>query len=129
MVAPNESPSRPPLKGRSLLRVSIFAAIFMLLSASLSAQTVFSVDYKSDADVKVYVAKYKSDADLVVYKAKYKSDAGDNDGVWFFCDYKSDAKKKIYFCEYKSDADLVVFFADYKSDAGWKNGSKKHLMY
>ena len=126
MVAPN-----PPgfYKGRRMLRVLLTMAGCLFLGTSLKAQTVFSVDYKSDADVKVYVAKYKSDADLVVYKAKYKSDAGDNDGVWFFTDYKSDAKKKIFFVDYKSDADLVDFFADYKSDAGWKNSGKKHLMY
>lgn len=93
------------------------------------AQTVFSVKYKSDAQVKVYVASYKSDADLVVYKAGYKSDAGDNKGIWYFCDYASDAKKKIFFVDYKSDADLVIFFSNYKSDAGWQNKSKQHLMY
>ena len=97
MVAPN-----PPgfYKGRRMLRVLLTMAGCLFLGTSLKAQTVFSVDYKSDADVKVYVAKYKSDA-----------------------------KKKIFFVDYKSDADLVVFFADYKSDAGWKNSGKKHLMY
>ena len=43
-----------------------------------SAQTVYSVNYKSDADVKVYVANNKSDADLVVYKCKYKSELLEN---------------------------------------------------
>lgn len=93
-----------------------------------SAQTVYSVSSKSDADVKVFVTNYKSDADLVVYKCKYKSDAQGNNGLWFFTDYKSDAKKKVYFVDYKSDADLVVYFADYKSDAGWRNRSKMHKM-
>jgi hypothetical protein len=36
---------------------------FCLYSLSfLKAQTVYSVDYKSDAKVKVFVASYKSDA-------------------------------------------------------------------
>lgn len=64
------------------------------------AQTVYSCQYKSEADVKVHVTKYKSEADLVVYK-----------------------------CKYKSEADIVIYFTDYKSEAGWRNNSKKHLMY
>lgn len=129
MVAPN-----PPCltEGRSLIKILIaglFTVVSALLAVRSNAQTVFSVDYKSDADVKVFVARYQSDADLVVYRAKYKSDAGENDGVWFFTEYKSDAKKKVFFVDYKSDADLVIFFSEYKSDAGWKTNSKKHLMY
>jgi hypothetical protein len=109
-----------------------FGVIIALVGTGVSksfAQTVYSVKYKSDAQVKVFVAQYKSDADLVVYKAQYKSDAGENNGVWFFTDYASDAKKKIFFGDYQSDADLVVFFAEYKSDAGWVNKSKQQLMY
>jgi hypothetical protein len=50
---------------------------FCLYSLSfLKAQTVYSVDYKSDAKVKVFVASYKSDADLIIFFADYKSDAG-----------------------------------------------------
>ena len=128
MVEPNtRRPSRPPLKGRSLNIMLLI--ITLLLSTSGKAQVVYSAQYKSDADVKVFVSEYKSDADLVVYKTKYKSDAGANDGVWFFTEYKSDAKKMIYFTEYKSDADMVIYFTEYKSDAGWKNNSKKHWMY
>ena len=107
----------------------IFLFFCLCSLSSLKAQTVYSVEYKSDAKVKVFVASYKSDADLVVYKCSYKSDATGNDGLWYFTGYKSDAKFPIYFCDYKSDADLVIFFADYKSDAGWKNASKKHLLY
>ena len=110
-------------------RIIVFLLFALISAAAASAQTIYSVDYKSDADVKVYVAKYKSDADLVVYKCDYKSDAEGNKGLWYFCKYKSDAKKKVYFCDYKSDADLVVYFCDYKSDAGWRNKEKQHLMY
>ena len=58
----------------------------VLGTVAASAQTVYSVSYKSDADVKVYVTNNKSDADLVVYKCKYKSDAQGNNGLWFFTD-------------------------------------------
>ena len=104
--------------------------LFTVLAGTFaaSAQTVYSVSYKSDADVKVYVTDTKSDADLVVYKCKYKSDAQGNNGLWFFTDYKSDAKKTVYFVEYKSDADIVIYFCDYKSDAGWRKRNKLHKM-
>lgn len=109
---------------------TLFPGLSSILPAqTASAQTVYTVNYKSDADVKVYVASYKSDADLVVYKCKYKSDAEGNKGLWHWVNYKSDAKKTIYFVQYKSDADIVIYFTDYKSDAGWKNQSKMHLMY
>ena len=113
-------------KGIALFILFLVAA---LMSSGVFAQKDYSCQYKSDADVKVYVSQYKSDADLVVYETKYKSEATDNSGIWYFCEYKSDADKKIYFCDYKSDADIVIYFSKYKSDAGWKKNEKKHLMY
>ena len=109
-------------------RLTLF--ILALLTAGYTfGQTVYSCNYKYDADVKVYVTDYKYDADLVVYKCSYKYDATGNNGLWYFCDYKYDAKKKIYFVDYKYDADLVIYFTDYKYDAGWRKQEKKHLMY
>ena len=54
----------------------IILILTLLGTAAASAQTVYAVNYKSDAQVKVYVAKYKSDADLVIFFTDYKSDAG-----------------------------------------------------
>ena len=79
--------------------ITIIVAL-MALGIGAKAQTVYSCQYKSEADVNVHVTKYKSEADLVVYK-----------------------------CKYKSEADIVIYFTDYKSEAGWRNNSKKHLMY
>ena len=60
----------------------ITSLMFLLVSVTFShianAQKIFSVKYKSDADVKVYVCDYKSDADLIVYKCSYKSNASKN---------------------------------------------------
>ena len=117
---------------RNLFVMKKFFAIFSLLiffAGYAKGQTVYSCNYKYDADVKVYVTDYKYDADLVVYKCDYKYDAVGNNGLWYFCDYKYDAKKKIYFVDYKYDADLVIYFTDYKYDAGWRKQEKKHLMY
>ena len=110
-------------------KLIIIALTIFALSLGARAQSVFTVNYKSDADVKVYVAQYKSDADLAVWKCPYKSDAEGNKGLWYFVNYKSDAKKTVYFVDYKSDADLVIWFAPYKSDAGWIRKEKQHLMY
>lgn len=95
--------------------ITIIVAL-MALGIGAKAQTVYSCQYKSEADVKVHVTKYKSEADLVVYKCKYKSEAEGNKGLCFFV-------------KYKSEADIVIYFTDYKSEAGWRNNSKKHLMY
>ena len=92
--------------------ITIIVAL-MAFGIGAKAQTVYSCQYKSEADVKVHVTKYKSETDLVVYK----------------CKYKSEAKKKLFFVNYKSEADIVIYFTDYKSEAGWRNNSKKHLMY
>lgn len=113
----------------NMKKLIIVLCLALFGAVAASAQAVYAVQYKSDADVKVYVTNYKSDADLVVYKCQYKSDADGNKGLWHFVNYKSDAKKKIFFVQYKSDADIVIYFCDYKSDAGWRNNSKMHYMY
>ena len=110
------------------ISLSIFVFIVLICSVA-NAQPIFSVQYKSEAKVKVFLAQYKSEADLLVYKCDYKSEANGNEGFWFFTKYKSEAKFPIYFCDYKSEADIVIYFAEYKSEAGWKNSSKKHLFY
>ena len=82
--------------------LSIFAIIVLIFSDA-KAQPIFSVQYKSEAKVKVFVAQYKSEADLLVFKCDYRSEANGNKGFWFFTKYKSEAK--------------------------WKNSRKKQLFY
>ena len=77
-----------------------FVLIFFFGTICSNAQTLFSVDYKSQSDINVFVVDYKSQADFA-----------------------------IYFVDYKSQADLKVFFVDYKSQAGWQTKEKKHLLY
>ena len=79
---------------KQFFRLIFIAAMLLPIGLQANAQTVYSVDYKSDADVKVFVTDYKSDADLIVYKAGYKSDATGNNGIWYFVNYKSDAKRR-----------------------------------
>ena len=113
-----------------LLHKSKIKIVLFLMSAfSLSGQTIFSEDYKSQADVKVYVVDYKSQADLAVYKVEYENQSKGNKGLWYFVDYKSQSNKSIFFVDYKTQADLLIYFVDYKSQAGWINNQLKYLMF
>lgn len=79
----------------------IVAIVFCLCAFfGAKAQTIYSCQYRSDADVKVYVTNYKSEADLVVYR-----------------------------CDYRSEADVVIYFTSYRSEAGWRDKSKQYLFY
>ena len=53
-----------------------FVLIFFFGTICSSAQTLFSVDYKSQADFAIYFVDYKSQADLKVFFVDYKSQAG-----------------------------------------------------
>ena len=61
-----------------------FVFIFFLSVVTTQAQLIYSVDYKSQSDVNVFVVDYKSQADLLIYKVDYKSQAKGNEGLWFF---------------------------------------------
>jgi len=92
-------------------------------------QAVFTVDYASQADVKVFVVDYESQADLKVFKVPYGSQARGNEGRWFWVPYASQAQKKIFYVDYASQADLKIFFVKYEFQAGWRTAAKKHLLY
>jgi hypothetical protein len=68
----------------------------------ISAQKIFTFDYKAQADFKVFIVNYESEADLNVFKVDYKGQASGNDGLWYFVSYESQSNKKIYFVDYKS---------------------------
>ena len=48
------------------------------------SQKIYSVDYKSQSDIKVFVVDYESQADLKVFKVDYKSQAKGNEGLWYW---------------------------------------------
>ena len=96
-------------------------------TVSTNAQSVYAVDYESQADVTVYVVDYESQADLSVYWVDYESQA-DEDGLWYMTDYESQADVSIYFVDYESQADLTIYYVDYESQAGWNGSNKSHLF-
>lgn len=118
-----------PNHANHLIQLITFFVLTLIPFMNIRAQTIFSIEYSSRADIKVYVVEYESQADLLVYKVSYESQAGRNDGKWFFTQYESQASKKVYFVEYESQADLKIFFVKYESQAGWRKKEKQHLMY
>ena len=72
-----------------------FLLIFFLTTLYTNGQTLYSVEYKSQADVNIFVVDYKSQADLLVYKVDYKSQAKGNEGLWHFVEYKSQADFRV----------------------------------
>ena len=60
----------------------LLATFLFFLGLGLNAQTVYSVKYESQADVKVFVVAYESQADLLVYKEDYSSRAKGNGFLW-----------------------------------------------
>ena len=59
---------------RTILSFIAFACILM----NASAQKIYSVDSRYDADIKVYVVDSRYDADLLVYKCDSRYDAEGN---------------------------------------------------
>ena len=114
---------------RYLNTMKTLILLIFLMPVYAFSQQIFTVDYASQADVKIYVVDYPSQADLKVYKVNYASQAKGNDGLWHFVDYASQADVKIYFVDYSSQADMKIYFVDYQSQAGWRNKNKKHLFY
>jgi hypothetical protein len=70
-----------PFKNMKLL---FFLLNIFLFTTITSAQSIFTVDYVSQAEIKAFVVDYESQADLLVYKAKFKSEAIGNEGLWHF---------------------------------------------
>ena len=125
-VAINQTLKNQNTMIKKLLAIIAFV-MTMTLATSSNAQTVFQVDSKYDADVKVYVASSKYDADLVVYKVSSKYDVN-KDGLWYFVSSKYDATYKVYFVDSKYDADIIIYYANSKYDAQWRNTDKKSKM-
>jgi hypothetical protein len=103
--------------------------LILFLSSKVYSQNIYSVNFKYQSDVKVFVTDNKINADLLIYKVDHKYEAKENKGSWYFCEYKYQAEKNIFFTEYSYQSDLRVFVVDYKYLAGWINKEKIDLFY
>ena len=69
----------------------LFYILFCIPLMSFS-QKFYSVEYESQADIKIIVVDYESQCDLKVYKVDYQSQAKGNKGLWYFVEYASQAE-------------------------------------
>ena len=84
------------------MKNTLFTCLFLsAIAASTHAQSVYAVDYESQAD---------------------------EDGLWYMTDYESQADVSIYYVDYQSQADLTIYYVDYESQAGWNGSNKSHLF-
>ena len=86
---------------------------------------VFSVDYASQADVKVFVVDYVK---TICAYTDYSLQATKNSGAWFWVDYESRADKDL-FCGLRVSGRFEDLLRQCSSQSEWKNRSKMHLMY
>lgn len=49
------------------MKMILFLTLCLMISSISRAQKIFSVDYASQADIKIYVADYESKSDLSVF--------------------------------------------------------------
>ena len=95
--------------------VSVIMVILMAHCQPATAQTVYEVQYKNQADVLVYEVDYPSQADIKYYVVQYKSQANEQKHHWYYVQYPSQAQYTIYWVKYKSQADTLVYRVDYPS--------------
>ena len=103
--------------------------VFIFIVETGYSQSIYSVQYESQCDIKVFVVDYESQCDLKVFKVEYESQVKGNEGLWYFVKHKSQSDKKIFFVEYESQSELKIYFANFKSQSGWRNNTKRHLLY
>ena len=78
-----------------MITKSILITVTFYICFLLESQTIFSVKYPNQADLKVFVVRHPNQADLLVYKVKYKNQAVKNEGKWYFTEYSNLALKKF----------------------------------
>lgn len=88
--------------------------------------TIYEVNSKFDADIKVFRVNSKFDADLLVYRVNSRFDAK-GDSLWFLVNSKFDASAKIFWVNSKFDADVCIYFVNSKFDAKWNKSGHKFV--
>ena len=77
--------------------IGIIACILLQLVTCqpAPAQTMYEVQYESEADIKLYEVAYSSQADIKYYVVDYKSQANEQRNHWYWTDYPSEAKYRV----------------------------------
>ena len=120
---------RADLQGRTLAQYEAtsrtigwawMAAIVMIIIQLLTcqtapAQTMYEVQYKTQADVRLWKSKHRSQADFTYWIAPYRSQANRQFNHWYIVDYPSQAQVRFIWVTHRSEATHVVWQEKYAS--------------
>ena len=95
----------------------ILTVIVMLIVGcqTAQAQTMFEVQYESQADIRLYEVGYPSQADMLYYEVEYRSQVNEKKNHWYWVKYTSQAKYRVWWAKYPSQADRKVYKVKYPS--------------
>ena len=97
--------------------IGIIACILLQLVTcqTAPAQTMYEVEYKSQANLLLYEVDYPSQAHIKYYVVQYKSQAEESKNHWYWVNYPEQAKYRVYWVKYRSQADKLVYRVKYPS--------------
>ena len=95
--------------------VIVTVLITLLIGTQCTAQTMYEVKYKTQADVRLWKAKHRSQADFTYWIAPYRSQANRQFNHWYIVDYPSQSEVKFIWVTHRSQATHVVWQEKYGS--------------
>jgi len=97
----------------------IVMTILLLLATQctpIQAQTIYEVEYKSQANIILYKTQYQSQADYSYYITAYPSQANTSRNHWYQVPYKSQAELLVWWTRHPNQAHHKVWQAKYPSE-------------
>jgi len=99
--------------GWAWMAAIVMIIILMVTCQTAPAQTMYEVEYASQADLLLYEVKYPAQADIRYYPVQYRSQANERRNHWYWTDYPAQAKYRVYWVRYRSQADRTVYEVQY----------------
>ena len=93
--------------------IGIIMTMLFMTCNTATAQTMYEVEYASQADLLLYEVKYANQADIRYYPVQYRSQANERRNHWYWTDYPAQAKYRVYWVRYRSQADRLVYEVQY----------------
>ena len=115
----NEQRYRSNMLGVTVGWIGMIVTMIILLMGqcqTAQAQTMYEVQYKSQADLLVYEVEYPEQADIRYYQVKYKSQVNEHKNHWYWVQYESQADYTIYWVKYPTQADRLVYQVQYPTE-------------
>ena len=99
--------------GWAWMAAIVMIIILMVTCQTAPAQTMYEVEYASQADLLLYEVKYPAQADIRYYPVQWRSQANERRNHWYWTDYPAQAKYRVYWVRYRSQADRTVYEVQY----------------